>query len=203
MRELGGDITAADHDDARRKPLELEEAVAGNQIPDAGKCERHRPRASRDEHMPGLQRLLVHPDGIPPGEASLPVKRVDAVFGISPLVIGRYGIGESPFEGDQLRPANPEFSGHAPAAHAPGHVDRLGAADQHLLRVAPAQGAGSAEREVIDDRNRPSRRAHAEARYLRGRTAANDEEIEGFASAHLASPCLALVSRQVAAVCRR
>jgi hypothetical protein len=86
------------------------------------------------------------------------------------------------------------------AAHAPGHVDRLAAADQHPFRIAAAQDAGSAEREVIDDRNRPSGGAHTEARYLRGRAAANDGEIVGFAFAHPASPCLALASRQADAV---
>jgi hypothetical protein len=34
------------------------------------------------------------------------------------------------------------------------HVDRVGTADQHFLRIAAAQSAGSAERQTIDDGNR-------------------------------------------------
>jgi hypothetical protein len=49
------------------------------------------------------------------------------------------GIGEGALEGDELRPANAELAGGASAAHAPGHVERLGAADQHFLRIAAAQ----------------------------------------------------------------
>jgi len=109
-------------------------------------------------------------------------------------VIGWHGIGEGAFERNEFRPADPELAGHAPAAHAPGHVNRLGAADQHLFRIAAAQRTGSAERKVIDDRNRPSRRTRAEAHHLRGRATANDNEVAGFAFAHLTFPCLVFAS---------
>jgi hypothetical protein len=102
-------------------------------------------------------------------------------------------------KGDKLGPANPELASDAPAAHALCHVDRLGAADQHFLRIAATQGAGSAERQMIHKGNRPSRRAHTKARHLRGRAAADDGEIVDFAFAHLRSPSLAPASRHVVA----
>ena len=52
--------------------------------------------------------------------------------------------------------SGPDIAMPIPNATAPGHVDCLGAADQHPLWIAAAQGAGSTEREVIDDRNRPT-----------------------------------------------
>jgi hypothetical protein len=68
-------------------------------------------------------------NGIPPGEASPAVECIDAVFCVSPFVNSWHGIGEGAFEGDELRPADREFAGHAAAAQASGHVNRLGAAD--------------------------------------------------------------------------
>jgi hypothetical protein len=53
--------------------------------------------------MPGLQGLLVDRDGIPPSEARSPVKRIDAVFRVSPFATSRHRVGESALEGDQWR----------------------------------------------------------------------------------------------------
>src|SRR5215467_14227921 len=100
-------------------------------------------RTSGNYDMPGLNRLFADRDRISPGGASFAVKRIDAAFRVSPFLIGWHGIGEGAFEGNEFRPADPELAGHAPAAHAPGHVDHLGTADQHLFRIAAAQGAGT------------------------------------------------------------
>jgi hypothetical protein len=111
---------------------------------------------------------------------------------VSLFLLPRDGIGEGTLEGDELGPANPELAANAPAAHAPRHVDRLGAADQHFFRIAATQRTGSAERQMIDDGNRPSRSAHTKARHLRGRAAADDDEIVGFTVAHLRACSLVL-----------
>ena len=129
----------------------------------------------------------------------LAVKGIDAPFREAIFLLLRDGIGEGTLEGYELGPANPKLAGDTPAADAPGHVDRLGAADQHFFRIAAAQRAGSAERQMIDDANRPSRCAHPKARHLRGRAAADDGEIVDFAFAHLRSPSLAPASRHVVA----
>ena len=183
--------------------IELEELVARNHVLGTGKCERHRARAGGDQHMLGLKDLPVDLDRGRSGKARLAVKGIDAPFREAMFLLLRDGIGEGTLEGDEIGPANPDLAGDAPAAHAPGHVDRLCAADQHLFWIAAAQSTGSPERPVVDDRNRPSRRPHTGARHLRGRAAADDGEIVGFAFAHGRSPSLTLVSRHVVATCRR
>ena len=74
------------------------------------------------------------------------MKRIDAAFRVSPLVINRDGIGEGAFEGNEIGPANRQLTRSASATHAACHIDCLGTADQHLFRIAAAQGTGSAER---------------------------------------------------------
>src|SRR5207253_3851590 len=120
--------------------------------------------------------------------ARLAVKGTDALFRVAMFLLLPDGIGEGTLEGDELGPSNPELAGDAPAAHAPGHIDRLCAADQHLFRIAAAQRTGSPEGQVIYDRNRPSRCAHTRARHLCGRAAADDGELVGFSVAHARSP---------------
>ena len=61
--------------------------------------------------------------------------------------------------------------------HPPRQVDRLCAAHQHLLGIAAAQGAGTAERTVIDHGYRAARFADASRRHLCGRAGAYNEEV--------------------------
>src|SRR5215471_5113963 len=124
VRELGGDVAAAHHDDAHGKLFEFEEPVAGDHMLGPAECQRYRMRTSGNYDMPGLNHLFADRDRISPGEASFAVKRIDAALSVSPFVIGWHGIGESAFERNEFRQADPEFAGHAPAAHAPGHVNR-------------------------------------------------------------------------------
>src|SRR6266478_6867548 len=152
--------------------------------------------------MPGMKSLSVDLNRIAPGKARFTLKSLDALFRVSLFLFLRDGIGEGPFEGNEIGPANSDFAVHTPAAHAPRHVDRLGAADQHFLRIAAAQGTGSAERQMIDDGNGPSGRAHTKACYLRSCAATDDHEIIGFAAAHLRPRSLTLVSWHVVAMCR-
>jgi hypothetical protein len=93
--------------------------------------------------MPGLKDLPVDLDRSLSGKARLAVKGIDAPFREAMFLLLRDGIGEGTLEGYELGPANPKLAGDAPAADAPGHVDRLGAADQHFFRIAAAQRAGS------------------------------------------------------------
>ena len=130
--------------------VELEELVARNHVLGTGKCERHRPRTGGDQHMPGLKDLPVDLDRIASGEARPAVKGIDAPLREAMFLLVRDGIGEGALEGDELGPANPELAGDAPAAHAPGHVDRLGAADQHFL--SDRSRAAHRFRRTADDR---------------------------------------------------
>src|SRR5919204_117759 len=55
-----------------------------------------------------------------------------------------------------------------------------GAADEHLLRVAAAQGASAAERPMIDHRDAPARGAHAQCRDHGRGAAADHREVVAF-----------------------
>jgi hypothetical protein len=156
-----------------------------------------------DQHMPGLKDLPVDLDRSLSGKARLAVKGIDAPFREAMFLLLRDGIGEGTLESDELAPANFEFASDAPAVHALCHVDRFGTADQHFFRIAAAQRTSSAERQMIGDCNRPSRRADTKARHLRGRAAADDGEIVRFTVAHLRLCSLAVVSPHVVAMCRR
>src|SRR6266849_9740132 len=61
--------------------------------------------------------------------------------------------------------------------HPARKVDCLGSADQHLLRITPAQSARSTERAMIDDCNRVSGFADASTRRLRRSTGADHYEV--------------------------
>ena len=101
--------------------------------------------------MPGMKSLPVDLDPIACGKAGHPVKSLDALFRVSLFLFLRDGIGEGPSEGNEIAPANSDLACRTPAAHAPRQVDGLRAGDQHFLRIAAAQGTGSAERQMIDD----------------------------------------------------
>lgn len=113
------------------------------------------------------------------------MQRINAALGQALFLLGRHGIGDAALERNEIGPAYSEIAGHAPTAHAPGQVDRLGAADQHLFRIAPAQRASAAERQMIDDGNRPSGCAHPRASDLRGGAASDDNQVVALARAHV------------------
>jgi hypothetical protein len=66
---------------------------------------------------------------------------------------------------------------YAMPAHTARGVDRLSAADQHLLRIAAPQRTGTAERPVIDDRNFPAGGADPRTRHLGRRAGADNHKI--------------------------
>ena len=68
VREFGGDVAAAHHDDAGGKLLQFEKLVAGRQMLGTRKGKRHRARPGRDQHMTGLERLPCYLDRGRPGK---------------------------------------------------------------------------------------------------------------------------------------
>jgi hypothetical protein len=94
MRELGGDVAAADHGNARGKLIHLEELVACDHVLGTRKCKRHWPRAGSNEHMAGVNALPVHLDRIASGKAGFSVKSLDAAFRVALFVLLRDRIGE-------------------------------------------------------------------------------------------------------------
>src|SRR5215472_4072931 len=113
------------------------------------------------------------------GEASNPVKGVDAVFGEISFQIAGDCIGEAAFKHHQVAPIDPRLACDAMPAHTRLRVDRLPTAHQHSLRIAAAQRAGPAEGTVIDQCYRPPYRTHSRACRLRASAGADDHEIVG------------------------
>src|SRR5262249_25886949 len=63
--------------------------------------------------------------------------------------------------------------------HARSGVHCFGAANEHLLRVAPPERARSTKRSVVDDRYTPACGAHLGARDLRRSAGADDYQVIG------------------------
>src|SRR5207237_2990219 len=108
--------------------------------------------ARRDEEVAALECRAIDAHHVSVSEPGTTVEGVDALLGVVVLTLMRNRIGERALEGDQLRPVDPDITGHAAAAHAPHAVQRLGTGDQHLLRIAAPQRTGAAEWSEIDDR---------------------------------------------------
>ena len=100
------------------------------------------------------------------------------------LLFGGDRIGEGPLERHQSRPIDGQGAFDAMPSHAPGRVDGFFAAHQHLLGIAAAQGAGAAERPVIDHGDGPARGADLRNGNLGRRTAADDDQVVGNHDGH-------------------
>lgn len=177
VRELRRDIAAADEHDPAREALELQKIVARAHQHLAGNMERARVCAGGDEGMAGLQGAVANRDPVRRDEAGDAVESVRAELGIAPFLPSRDRIGERPLERDQVRPIDRQSPLDAMPDHARGRIGRLLAAHQHLLRVAAAKRAGSAERAMIDDRDGPPGGADPADGDLGGRAAADDDQV--------------------------
>src|SRR5712671_6677415 len=158
-----------------------------------GKREWHRTRARCDQHMPGFERLSFYFDRGRCRKSCRPVEGVDAALSVAPLVIGRDRISERPFESDQIGPANRCLTRDAPPAHSASHVHGFRTANEHLLRISTAQGTGAAEREMVDNGNRPPSRPSPRACDLCRRAGAEDDQIVSSIIAHLWFPLICLL----------
>src|SRR5690606_9951782 len=176
-----GDVAAADQYDAPRQLIQFHEFVAGDEVLFTADAERHRLCAAGEEEVASLEVLLIDRHGIAPGQTGAAMVALDALLAERRLPGFRHRIGEAALEAHELRPVELQVAvAHALAGEAPHLVNRLGRADENLLRVAAAQGAGAAEGPVIDDGNRPACRTAALRRH-RGRTAAaDDDEVVAF-----------------------
>src|ERR1700730_11205977 len=130
-----------------------------------------------DEEVAGFECRAVDDHAVSICESRLPVEGVDTLLGVAVLTPLRNRIGERAFEGNQLRPADPDMTRHASAAHAPHAVNRLNTRDQHLLRITAPQRTGAAERSEIDDRGAPASGAHTHRSHHRCRASSNNHEV--------------------------
>src|SRR5262245_26299096 len=106
-------------------------------------------------------------------------KRIDAALDEVFLALSWHRISEGPFEGDQVLPIDVQVPGHAMTSHAAREIDSLGAADQHLLGITAAQGAGATEWAMVDHRHRTSRSADPARGHLSRGSGTNYDEIIG------------------------
>src|SRR5262249_54878582 len=153
------------------------ERIARDGMLRPGKLQRDRPRATGYQDVTGLQGASLDGKLIGSREPGHAVKGIDALAREVLLALMPDGISKAPPEGDQLFPTHATVSREAVLMHPPRQIDRLCAAHQHLLGIAAAQGAGTAERTVIDHGDRAARFADASRRHPRGRAGAYDEEV--------------------------
>lgn len=156
VRELEGDEPPAEEEDFLRERVELQELVAGSKMLLAGEAELHRLGARGDQHVVGRERLAVDLEGRGRHEPRPAVIRVDPGLAEGGLPALRHRAREAPLERHEVGPADPDAVLDPVSPHPPAPVDGLGRADQHLLRIAPPQGACTPERARVDDRHPPA-----------------------------------------------
>src|SRR6266849_1050472 len=88
-------------------------------------------RAAREQNVTRLEYLPFDRDSIGSREARQPMKSVDALLGITLLLLVRNRIGEAALERHEFAPVDARRTLDAMPAHATRRVDRLGADDQH------------------------------------------------------------------------
>src|SRR6516165_2208218 len=103
------------------------------------------------------------------------MERVNTVSGQIRQAIPRHSISETALEGLQFLPIDAQVPANSVFTHSPGGVDRLAAADQHLLWIASPQRTRASEGTMVNDRNLPARGARTTARDP-GRTTGTDND---------------------------
>lgn len=185
MRELEGDVAAADEYQACGHMLEVEELVAVDREFLAGDMQRSGRGARRNGEVSRGEPSTVHLDGSAVREPGESMERGDAGRSEALFPIGWNGIGERVFKAHQFRPIDAEVAGYAAALHATRPVEDLRAAHQNLFRVAAAIRAGSAKGARIYDGNAPAGFAARVSDRAGGRAGANHDEVEvGHSSDH-------------------
>jgi hypothetical protein len=194
VRELEGDVSSADEGDPTRQLVQLEEAGTREQVLFSWDAEGGMPRAGGDDHMAAVVDLVTYAEARRTHELCPPVH--GQYPGIAKACFGGGGnlVGEGPFEAHHVGPGDRRRRTREPLPlHTPRPVDKLGDADKHLLRIAPALRAGAAEGTGVHDGDAPSRLAAGVGDALGGRSRPHHDEING----HNRHPAREGVERQV------
>src|SRR5580704_4456466 len=128
--------------------------------------------------MPGIERLAGNLHSIPPGKPGLTVEGRDAFRPITIFMLRGDGIGKAALESDQLRPVDVWRTDNPLAVHAPGMVDHRGPSDQHLFRIATAQGTSAAKGLAIYHSYGPAGRTAAHGGNPCRRSRSDNEQIK-------------------------
>ena len=127
------------------------------------------------EFVPGIDRERHDASGSDGGTDGAELQSAESVGGHAAFL---FFLRRHALELDEFAPVESRLSTHnALAAHSVILVHGFGRADQHFLRVAAAQGARSAEWQVVDHRHAPARGTAAKRGDCSGRSGSDDDEI--------------------------
>src|SRR5258708_17334833 len=79
VRELRGDVTAADQNHPLRHALQVQKILAGSQVLLAGNTELDGFRSGRDQEVTALENLVIHLHRVSAGKPRLPVEGLDEI----------------------------------------------------------------------------------------------------------------------------
>src|SRR5258708_22792359 len=129
MRNLSGDIAAADQHDPLWQLAELEKFGARDKVLLAGQAQAGRNRAHCDENETGVELVNADGYGVRITESRAAVISIDAFLGEAAFHHGGHWSSEGSLEPHQFAPSHRGLPGHALALHAVSMVDRLRCAD--------------------------------------------------------------------------
>src|SRR6266436_1667657 len=118
VRKLGGDVTAANQHGPPRQALKLQKAVTGDNVFRAGKPQRHRTCAGSNKDVTRLDLLSCNGNGIGANEPRKAVKSIDALRGITRLLLLGHRVSKGAFERDEFAPTDPKFACDPATLHA-------------------------------------------------------------------------------------
>src|SRR6266516_143962 len=188
VRKLGGDITAANQHDPLRQALKLQKAVTVDDVFRARKAQRHRTCARSNKDTTRLQFVACHGNCVGTSEPRKAVKSINALRGITGLLLLGHRISKGAFEGHEFGPTDPKFARDPVTLHAACGIDGLGTTDEHFLGITSAKCTRPAERTTIQDGNSPTRFSNPRARDLRGGARSNHHQVIRFHAANLLPP---------------
>src|SRR5260370_6496134 len=154
VRKLGCDVTAANQHDPPRQALKLQKAVTGDNVFRAGKPQRHRTCAGSNKNVTRLELLSCDGNCVGASEPRKAVKSINALRGITGLLLLGHPISKVAFEGHEFRPTDPKVARDPATLHAACDINGLGTTQQHFLGITSAHCTSSAERTMIHAGNR-------------------------------------------------
>ena|SRR5882757_2426625 len=94
------------------------------------------------------------------------VKGINALLGITGLLLLRHRISIGAFEGDEFGLTDPKFARDPATLHAACAINGLGTTQEHFPGITSAQRTSSAERTMIQDGNGSTRLSDPRTRNL-------------------------------------
>src|SRR5260370_6891192 len=125
VRKLGGDVTTANQDDPLRQALKLQKVITGDNVFRAGDPEMHRTCAGSNKDVTRLELLSCDCNCVWAIEPRKAVKSINALRGITGLLLLRHRVSKGPFEGVEFGPTDPKFACDPLTLHAAFGINGL------------------------------------------------------------------------------